>query len=114
MTDHKNSVTRFWILGKEHEQKTGKDKTCFLVNLEQSAKGVLHKTLGVLAKRELNVLILYPSPILGKQWEYTFLVEVSGHIDDTALLEAWEEFRELGISLHPMQFLGSYPDATSK
>lgn len=115
VTDHKNSVTRFWILSKQHAQKSesGKDKTCFLVNLEQSAVGVIHKTLGVFAKQGISVLLVFPSPILGKQWEYTFLIEVSGYITDEKMDTAWNEFRALGISLQPMHFLGSYPDATS-
>lgn len=115
VTDHKNSVTRFWILGKQHAPKSddGKDKTCFLVNLEQAAVGVLHKTLGVFEKQGISVLLMFPSPILGKQWEYTFLIEVSAHITDESLDRAWNEFRSLGISLQPMHFLGSYPDSTS-
>lgn len=111
--DHKSSVTRFWILSKQHAQKSEKDKTCFLVNLEQSASGVLNKTLGVFANQGISVLLMYPSPILGKQWEYTFLIEVSGYITDEKMDKAWNEFRRLGISLQPMHFLGSYPDATS-
>lgn len=116
VVDHKNSVTRFWVLGKQHAQKfdSGKNKTCFLVNLEQSAVGVIHKTLGVFAKQGISVLLVYPSPILGKQWEYTFLIEVSGYITDEKMDTAWNEFRALGISLQPMHFLGSYPDTTSK
>ncbi len=114
VTDHKNSETRFWILGKEHADPTGKDKTCFLVNLEQSQAGVLSRTMDVFAKRNISVLIVYPSPILGRQWEYTFVIEVRGHVLDSNLNEAWEEFRSLGLSLHPMHTLGSYPDVTSK
>ncbi len=115
MTDHKNSVTRFWILGKQHARKSekGKDKTSFLVNLEQAASGVLHKTLGVFAQNNIPVLLMYPTPVLGKKWEYTFLVEVSGHVDDPAMIKAWDEFRDLGISLQPLKFIGSYPDITS-
>ena len=114
VVDHRNSVTRFWILGKQHAQKSERDKTCFLVNLEQSVPGVLHKTLGVFAEQDISVLLMFPSPILGKQWEYTFLVEVAGYITDEKMDRAWNEFRRLGISLQPLHFLGSYPDATSR
>ena len=113
VVDHKNSVTRFWVLGKQHAQKSERDKSCFLVNIKQSARGVHHKSLGVFPKQDISVLLVYPSPILGKQWEYTFLIEVSGYITDEKMDKAWDEFRSLGISLQPMHFLGSYPDATS-
>ncbi|MEK7538324.1 MAG: prephenate dehydratase domain-containing protein [Patescibacteria group bacterium] len=117
VTDYKNSATRFWVLGKEHarlgEDTALKFKTCFLANLEQTASGVLHKTLGVFAEKGISVLLVYPSPILGKKWEYTFVLEVGGHVSESRMIEAWEDFRKLGISLLPLRFLGSYLDTTS-
>lgn len=113
VADHKNSLTRFWVIGKEHANKTGKDKTCFLVNLEQSVPGSLWKAIGVFASRGINLLLIYPCPIPGKQWEYTFLLEFKGYVTDEKMEEAWLEFRKLGLSLNPPRFIGSYPDITS-
>jgi chorismate mutase/prephenate dehydratase len=112
VTNHENSATRFWVLGKGHALRTGDDKTCFLVNLEQSQPGSLHQTLGVFAQEKINVLLVYPISIFGKRWEYVFLIEVSGHIDDESIDSAWLKFNKLGISLRSMQFLGSYPNGT--
>lgn len=112
VTDHKNSLTRFWIIGKEHANRSGKDKTCFLVNLEQSIPGSLWKAIGVFASRGINLLLIYPCPIPGKQWEYTFLLEFKGYVTDEKMEEAWLEFRKLGLSLNPPRFIGSYPDVT--
>jgi len=114
VTDHKNSRTRFWIIGKEHADRTGKDKTCFLINLEQSVPGSLSKTLNIFSNREINLLLIYPCPIPGKHWEYTFLLEFQGYVTDKKMEEAWLEFRKLGLSLNPPRFIGSYPDITSK
>jgi len=114
VTDHKNSRTRFWIIGKEHANRTGKDKTCFLINLEQSSPGSLSKTLNIFSKKEINLLLIYPCPIPGKHWEYTFLLEFQGYVTDKKMEEAWLEFRKLGLSLNPPRFIGSYPDITSK
>lgn len=113
VTDYKNSLTRFWVIGKEHANKTGKDKTCFLVNLEQSVPGSLWKALGVFAERNINLLLIYPCPIPGKHWEYTFLIELRGYVTDQVIMEAWSEFRKLGLSLNPPRFIGSYPDVIS-
>lgn len=121
VTDYANSATRFWILGKKHapfeksDSKNGTQrfKTCFLANLEQTASGVLHKTLGIFANKGISVLLVYPSPVLGKKWEYTFILEVSGHVSEPRMIEAWDDFRKLGISLLPLRFLGSYLDTTS-
>ncbi len=114
VADHKNSRTRFWIIGKEHSDRTGKDKTCFLVNLEQSVSGSLSKTLNIFSSRGINLLLIYPCPIPGKHWEYTFLLEFQGYVTDKKMEEAWLEFRKLGLSLSPPRFLGSYPDITSR
>jgi chorismate mutase/prephenate dehydratase len=117
LLDHKSSTTRFWILGKQHARKSDKIrryKTCFLASLEQKADGVLHKTLGVFADQKVSVLLQYPIPVLGKKWEYTFLIEVGGHVSDPKIEASWKNFRELGISLQPLQFLGTYPDVTTE
>ncbi len=114
VTNHLNSATRFWVLGKEHAERTGNDKTCFLINLEQSQSGALVKTLSVFACEGINLLIVYPISIFGKRWEYTFLIEVEGHIDDDNIEKACSNFKKMGISLRGMQFLGSYPNKTMK
>jgi chorismate mutase/prephenate dehydratase len=110
VTNHPTSATRFWIIGKAHADRTGDDKTCFLVNLQQSQPGGLEKTLRVFSDEGVNVYILYPISIFGKQWEYTFLIEVKGHIDDPAVDRASNNFDQLGLAFRSMQFLGSYPN----
>jgi len=110
VTNHPTSTTRFWVIGKEHADKTGDDKTCFLVNLEQAKVGALHQTLGVFANRSVNVYVIYPITIFGRKWEYTFLLEVKGHIEDSSVMGACDDFDSQNIALHGMQFLGSYPN----
>ncbi len=113
VADIANNKTRFWVLSKSYAKRTGKDKTCFLVNLEQTQSGALWKTIGFFAKRNINLLIIYSNPIPGKHWEYTFLIELVGHIDDNNMEEAWEELRNSGLITGRPHFLGSYPDTTS-
>jgi len=110
VTDHMESETRFWVIGKRCAKRASNTrfKTCFLANFDRSMIGALEKTLALFANRGVNVCLLYPSPILGKKWEYTFVIEVEGHIEDEALMGAWEDFRLLGIALTPLHSLGSY------
>lgn len=114
VADNKKNVTRFWVLGKEHADKTGSDKTCFLLNLQQSQEGSLWIALGFFAERKINLLLIYPIPIPGKFWEYTFLVEYAGHIEDPKMDEAWRELKKAGLYTIPARFFGSYPNATSQ
>ncbi|OIO50015.1 MAG: hypothetical protein AUJ34_00080 [Parcubacteria group bacterium CG1_02_41_12] len=113
IVDNLNSMTRFWILNKEYGDQSGHDKSCFLVNLEQARVGAFHDTLECFAEHGCNLLIAYPISIPGKLWEYTFLLEYEGHINDEKMEGAWQELRNSGLCLNPPTFLGSYPSVTS-
>lgn len=125
VTDHETARTRFWIIGKQHAQRTGKDKSAFLVSLSRDESGVLWKTLGsffstkskgqsIYKQKEVcpNLLYVYPLPIPGRPWEYNFLLEFSGHVDDPEIHEGLENFMYSGLSLMHARFLGSYPRTT--
>ncbi len=130
VTDLQNVQTRFWVLGKEHAERTGRDKTAVLVSLKQDEPGALWRTLGCFLAEEdrvgdlfklktkeqrPNLLFVYPLPIAanGKQWEYNFLLEFGGHVADECIRQGLITFKESGISLAHARFLGSYPDVTS-
>lgn len=110
VADYENNTTRFWILCKEHADSTGDDKTCLFFNLQHAHEGSLCTALSPFADRKINLLIIYPIPIPGKKWEYTFLVEFAGHIDDERMDDAWRELRAIGLHTTSARFLGSYPN----
>lgn len=114
VTDTKNNFTRFWVLSKQHylNQERRPSKTCFLLNLIQSQPGALQKSLDTFASCGINLLIIYPIPIPGKKWEYTFMIEFSGHINDQLMSDAWDTLIGLGIIVGHPHFLGSYVVAT--
>lgn len=124
VTDHKTARTRFWILGKQHAKRTERDKSAFLVSLSKDESGALWKTLGCFFSTEIddsvykqqekrpNLLYVYPLPIFGRPWEYNFLLEFSGHIDDPEIHNGLENFMYSGLSLMHARFLGSYPSVT--
>lgn len=115
--DEEKNMTRFWIIGKTHSDRTGNDKTAFLVNLEHDQSGALWRSLNCFSdiknNTHLNLLLIYPNPIPGKRWEYTFLLEFKGHILDPEMDAAYQRLRSSGLILGRPRFLGSYPDATS-
>jgi len=124
VTDHKTAQTRFWVLGKQHAQKTGKDKSAFLVSLSKDEAGALWKMLGCFfgtetedavyrqKEKSSNLLYVYPLPIPGRPWEYNFLLEFSGHVNDPEIHEGLDSFMMSGLSLMHARFLGSYPSET--
>lgn len=125
VTDHETARTRFWIIGKQHAQRTGKDKSAFLVSLSRDESGVLWRTLGSFFATKIkshvykqnekcpNLLYVYPLPIPGSPWEYNFILEFSGHIDDPEIHDGLENFMYSGLSLMHARFLGSYPSITT-
>lgn len=112
IVDNPNSMTRFWVISKDHGDPTGHDKSCFLINLEQVFVGALYQTLGCFAMHGCNLLVAYPISIPGKLWEYTFLLEFEGHINDDRIDGAWQDLRRSGLCLNPI-FLGSYSSVTT-
>lgn len=123
-----SAATRFWVLGKRHAERTGHDKTALLLSLEKDRRAALAMALLCFVAKEEgrggcyrlkpsqacpNLLVSYPVSIPGKSWEYNWLLEFAGHIDDPAIREGIERFEESGLSLMEPHFLGSYPDKTS-
>jgi len=104
--DRSGNSTRFYLLGQEPAGATGKDKTSLLFTLPHRA-GALHRALGVLASKKLNLLSVESRPAPGKPWEYVFFVDVRGHIDRP-------EFRKALLKLQnhtqDLRILGSYPE----
>ena len=104
--DRSGNSTRFYLLGQEPAGATGKDKTSLLFTLPHRA-GALHRALGVLASKKLNLLSVESRPAPGKPWEYVFFLDVRGHIDRP-------EFRRALLKLQnhtqDLRILGSYPE----
>ena len=138
VNDYSKSTTRFWKLGhgqftaptdyREKEVRPGKfqklkyNRTSILLNLDHDSPGGLSVALEHFSRRGCNLAIVYPIPIPGRPFEYSFLlefedsvvrgkVEAGGHIDheDGKLRAAYEELLDSGISLNPPIIFGAYP-----
>lgn len=113
IADLTGNVTRFWIVSNSFAPRTGKDKTAFLVNLEQEAVGVVYRSLGYFAQEGISLLWFHADPIEGRHWEYTFLFEFKGHITDEPMSAAVDNLTQSGLCLGGPLMLGSWPDMTS-
>lgn len=144
--DFENSITRFWKLGhgqfepsgeykdelvelvdKITGKKTAKkrrfsyNRTSILLNLDHDSPGGLTDALGYFSRHKCNLSLVYPIPIPGRQFEYSFMLEyedsvengkivAGGHIDapDGKLRAAYDELLNSGISLNPPTIFGAY------
>ncbi len=103
--DHPDNVTRFLCIGKTESEPTGKDKTSMLFFLGHKP-GALHRALGALAEKGINVNRIESRPSKMKKWEYLFFIDLEGHHSDEPLVKAIPEFEEQCVFV---KNLGSYP-----
>jgi len=84
----KDNYTRFIVLGREPApRREGAAKT-MLVMATAHQPGSLHKCLGMLAARNINLLKLESRPSRQRIWEYVFYLDFEGHRDDPTVRSA--------------------------
>ena len=103
--DDSENYTRFFVVGKNDVERTGKDKTSIAFGTTHKP-GSLHKALNELATRGINLTKIESRPIKGKPWEYHFFVDFEGHRNDQSCSEA---LQALSSSTTFVKILGSYP-----
>lgn len=102
--DFPENFTRFFVIAWEDSQPTGKDKTSVVFGTKH-IPGSLHKGLGELALRGINMTKIESRPIRTSPWEYHFFVDFEGHRTNIACAEALEALKK---STTFLKILGSY------
>ena len=105
--DNRNNFTRFLVISKESQGKTGKDKTSLMISVKDNP-GALYSILTPFAKNKINMTKIESRPSRKKAWEYIFFVDMEGHIEDKKINKAIDEVRK---ECHFLKVLGSYPSA---
>lgn len=101
---NKNNTTRFIILAREHIycKDAGKITICFEL---PHKSGTLYNMLGNLIYNGVNMRMIESRPILGKNWEYRFFVDVEGNLSDPSIQNALRSVSEEAAN---MRILGNY------
>jgi chorismate mutase/prephenate dehydratase len=107
--DNPQNQTRFLVLGRESAKPTGRDKTCLLFSVTHKA-GALVEVLGIFQRYDINMTKIESHPSPTKSWEYSFFVDLEGHVQDESLAAALEEARK---HTRQLEVLGSFPVAVS-
>jgi len=84
----KDNYTRFIALGREPALRREGEAKTMLVMATAHQPGSLHKCLGVLAVKNINLLKLESRPSRQRIWEYVFYLDFEGHRDDAAVRSA--------------------------
>ncbi|HEX4086557.1 MAG TPA: prephenate dehydratase [Chthoniobacteraceae bacterium] len=103
--DSPNNTTRFLIIGPNGCPPTGDDKTSLMFSV-QDKPGALFLALAPFKDLRINMSKIESRPSKRKAWEYFFFVDVDGHAEEPALVQALAELQK---HCSFVKILGSYP-----
>src|SRR4051812_18683734 len=105
--DNPDTVTRFFVIGRESARRTGDDKTAIMFTTAHKP-GALAEVLDVFKELGVNLTDIEKRPSKKVNWEYYFFIHAQCHVDDAGMSKAIEEARQHCLQL---TVLGSYPKA---
>jgi len=107
--DRADNSTRFLVLGRSVMPPTGKDRTTVLLSAaDTQGSGSLLKLLEPFARAGITLTRLESRPSRRKKWDYVFLADFAGHVDDPPVKKALAEVQKVASLV---KILGSYPQA---
>lgn len=102
--DNPNNTTRFLVVSREPSECSERCKTSIVFQIPNTA-GSLHGALGIFAGRSINLSKIESRPTRDKPWEYFFLLDFIGGMEEDRCVAAMEELR--GVASF-VRVLGSY------
>jgi chorismate mutase/prephenate dehydratase len=107
--NHNTNTTRFLIIGNHTVDPTGCDTTTCVFALNNEP-GALNKALNILAEQNINMTQIISRPARSTNWEYLFLIDLSGHKKDPHLAAGLKQLKK---AVPMLKILGSYPISPS-
>jgi prephenate dehydratase len=105
--DNANNYTRFLVLAKKRQEKSGKDKTSIIFSIKH-VPGALYSILEKFNLNKINLTKIESRPTKSTPWEYNFYVDFEGHENESHIVDVLSKIKENTIFL---KVLGSYPRA---
>ena len=103
--DSPNNVTRFYVLSKSFSSPSGKDETAIMCYIKNQV-GALYDILRPFKKYAVNLTSIESLPSRRKAWDYSFYIELEGHVQDENIKKALEKVSRVCLEL---KVLGSFP-----
>ncbi len=104
--DYSENRTRFLVIGKTQVEKTGKDKSSFLIQTPNKP-GSLISVLKPFDEKRINLSKIETRPSRGNINSHDFFIDCEGHIKDQKLRLAIKEVIDTGAIVRNF---GSYPE----
>ncbi len=102
--DVQGNLTRFAVIGNHSGDRTGRDKTALMFEIEHRP-GALADAIGIFKKNRLNLTWIESFPIARPEGGYFFFVELEGHQHEPRISRAIERLGRRSVRLN---VLGSY------
>lgn len=109
INDYPDNSTRFVVLGKKDNIRTGKDKTSIVFSILKDRPGGLHNILGEFAKRGINLTKIESRPTKRTLGDYYFFIDLEGHRTSKLVSQA---LRDVKRKASFFKVIGSYPKAS--
>jgi len=106
--DYAGNQTRFVVIGRGIQARTGHDKTSLALFMKKDKPGALLMILSEFAYGEINLTKIQSRPTKRQLGDYMFFVDLEGHVDDQHVRTALDCLR---LKLREVKVLGSYPRA---
>ena len=111
VNDYKNNQTRFLALSKDRRaidiNICSNWKTSLVILDDHDRPGLLAEILTSFASRKINLTSIISRPTKVVFGRYNFLIDINGHFEDQAVLEAINEISHIA----KVKNMGSYPAA---
>ncbi|ADL03086.1 prephenate dehydratase [Lacrimispora saccharolytica] len=101
---NKNNATRFIILSKDPVYREDAGKISISFELPHKS-GSLYNMLSNFIYNGVNMRMIESRPILGRNWEYRFFIDIEGNLSDASIQNALKGISEEGSN---MRVLGNY------
>lgn len=106
--DNAGNQTRFVLVGRGIQPRTGNDKTSLALFIYENKPGALLMILSEFAYGQINLTKLQSRPTKQQLGQYMFFVDLEGHVEDANVALALDCLR---LKLREVKVLGSYPRA---
>ncbi|MGB4593496.1 MAG: prephenate dehydratase [Coriobacteriia bacterium] len=106
--DYAGNQTRFVLIGRGLQPRTGSDKTSLALFMKKDKPGALLMILSEFAYGEINLTKIQSRPTKRQLGDYMFFVDCEGHVEDANVRLALDCLR---LKLREVKVLGSYPKA---
>lgn len=101
---NKSNMTRFIILSRRPVYREDADKLSISFELPHKS-GSLYNMLGNFIYNGVNLFKIESRPIVGRNWEYRFFVDIEGNLSDASIQNALKGISEEAAN---MRILGNY------